>query len=62
MTTKTDHELNELLSKTRETLRTERFSAAGARAKDSNSPRKHRKEIARVLTEQRARELKAKTA
>jgi ribosomal protein L29 len=62
MTTKTDHELSELLTKTRETLRTERFSAAGARAKDSNSPSKHRKEIARVLTEQRARELKTKAA
>ncbi len=57
--TKTDHELTELLSKTRETLRAERFSAAGARAKDSNSPRKLRKAIARVLTEQRARALKA---
>ncbi|NNM83656.1 50S ribosomal protein L29 [Candidatus Parcubacteria bacterium] len=59
MTTKTDHELSELLSKTREMLRTERFSAAGARAKDSNGPRKLRKTIARVLTEKRARVLKA---
>lgn len=55
MTTKTDHELSELLSKTRETLRSERFSAAGARAKDSNAPQKHRKTIARVLTEQHIR-------
>jgi ribosomal protein L29 len=62
MTTKTEHELNELLTKTREELRSERFSAAGARAKDSNSPSKHRKTIARVLTEQRARELKVKAA
>ncbi len=59
MTTKTDHELNELLVKTRETLRTERFSAAGARAKDSNAPKKLRTTIARVLTEQSARVLKA---
>ena len=58
MATKTDHELSELLSKTRETLRTERFSAAGARAKDSNSPRKLRKVIARALTEQHVRALK----
>ena len=49
MTTKTDHELSELLLKTREALRSERFSAAGARAKDSNAPRKLRAKIARVL-------------
>jgi ribosomal protein L29 len=58
MKTKTDHELSELLLKTRETLRTERFSAAGARAKDPNHHGKLRKVIARVLTEQRARVLK----
>ena len=59
MTTKTDQELSELLRTTRETLRTERFSAAGARAKDSNEPRNLRKVIARVLTEQHTRTLKA---
>ena len=59
MKTKTDAELSKLLSDTRETLRTERFSAAGARAKESNAPRKHRVTIARVLTEQRTRVLKA---
>lgn len=58
MATKTDQELLKLLVDTRMTLRTERFSAAGARAKDSNAPKKLRKNIARVLTEQRARELK----
>lgn len=58
MTTKTDHELTELLTNTRATLRTERFSAAGARAKDPNSPRKLRKTIARALTEQHARALR----
>ena len=55
MKTKTDTELVKLLTDTREVLRTERFSAAGARAKESNAPRKHRVTIARVLTEQRAR-------
>lgn len=55
MTTKTDQELSKLLTETRATLRGERFSAAGARAKDSNSPRKLRKTIARALTEQRRR-------
>jgi len=59
MATKTDAELSKLLTDTRITLRTERFSAAGARAKESNSPNKLRKVIARVLTEQRSRELKA---
>ncbi len=58
MTTKTDQELAQLLADTRATLRTERFSAAAARAKDPNTPRKLRTVIARVLTEQRARVLK----
>ena len=58
MTTKTDHELDELLVKTREALRAERFSAAGARAKDPNSLNNLRKTIARALTEQRSRVLK----
>lgn len=57
MTTKTDQELVKLLADTRAELRTERFSAAGARAKDSNSPKKLRARVARVLTEQRSREL-----
>ncbi|MEK7179693.1 MAG: 50S ribosomal protein L29 [Patescibacteria group bacterium] len=58
MTTKTDQELIQLLADTRATLRTERFAAAGARAKDPNVPRKLRAVIARVLTEQHARMLK----
>lgn len=62
MTTKTGEELAKLLMETRAELRTQRFSAAGARAKESNAPRKLRTMIARVLTEQRARELKAQTA
>ncbi len=59
MTTKTDQELMKLLSDTRERLRTERFSAAGARAKDPSSLKKLRREIARVLTEQSARVLRS---
>ena len=55
MTTKTDQELAKLLADTRAELRTERFSAAGARAKDSNAPRKLRTTIAQVLTEQSVR-------
>ena len=55
MKNKSDPELLMLLTDTRVELRTERFSAAGARAKDSNSPKKLRTKIARVLTEQHAR-------
>ncbi|TSC70121.1 MAG: hypothetical protein G01um101449_426 [Parcubacteria group bacterium Gr01-1014_49] len=55
MTTKTDAELAKLLADTRGELRTVRFSAAGARAKDSNAPRKLRATIARILTETHAR-------
>jgi ribosomal protein L29 len=60
MITRTDAELTKLLADTRETLRQERFSAAGARAKNPNAKRVHRVAIARALTEQRSRELKAK--
>ena len=55
MTTKTDQELIKLLTETRTELRTVRFAAAGARAKDSDAPKKLRATIARVLTEQHAR-------
>jgi ribosomal protein L29 len=55
MTKKTDAELMKLISDTRAELRTVRFAAAGARAKESNAPKKLRATIARVLTEQRAR-------
>jgi len=57
MTTTTDQELSKLLADTRAALRTERFAAAGARPKESNAPRKFRKTIARILTEQHARVL-----
>jgi ribosomal protein L29 len=59
MTTKTDQELAKTLSDTRALLRTERFSAAGSRAKESNSPKKMRAVIARILTEQSVRSRKA---
>lgn len=55
MKIKTDQELLKLLADTRVELRSVRFSAAGARAKDSNAPKKFRAVIARVLTEQHAR-------
>ncbi|MEK7601957.1 MAG: 50S ribosomal protein L29 [Patescibacteria group bacterium] len=56
---KSEAELVKTLKEKREELRTLRFSAAGARAKDSNAPKKARKEIARVLTEQGNRAKKA---
>lgn len=59
MTTKTDIELTKLLADARADLRAERFSAAGARAKDPNAKNTFRKVIARALTEQHARVLKA---
>lgn len=59
-TTKTDQELQKLLSDTRVTLRGERFSAAGARAKDASAAGKMRKIIARILTEQHARVLRGR--
>ena len=55
MTTKTDQELITLLTDTRMALRTERFSAAGARAKNPNHLGQMRKTVARVLTEQTSR-------
>jgi len=55
MKTKTDQELIKLLTDTREALRTERFSTAGARAKNPNHLGQLRKVIARALTEQSRR-------
>lgn len=52
-------ELTKLLKEKRESLRTLRFSAAGSRPKDSNEPKKMRREIARVLTEMGNRAKKA---
>lgn len=62
LTTQSDAELATLLEETRTTLRTERFAAAGARPKDANAPRKLRRVIARVLTEQHARTTRASAA
>lgn len=59
MTTKSEQELAKLLVDTRAELRTQRFAAAGARAKDSNTPKKLRATVARILTEQHARAMKA---
>lgn len=55
MALKTNQELSKIVSDTRANLRTERFSAAGARAKDPNARRKLRAMIARALTEQHSR-------
>jgi len=62
MTTKTYQELAKLLSDTRAELRSERFSAASARAKNPNMQGKLRKNIARVLTEQRVRSINSRQA
>ncbi|HCR52167.1 TPA: hypothetical protein DIV48_00780 [Candidatus Kaiserbacteria bacterium] len=62
MTTKTDHELAELVATTRASLRAERFAAAGARAKDPNALRKLRKTVARALTERQKRTSAAASA
>ncbi len=59
MKNKTVNELATFIADTRAVLRTERFSAAGARAKDSNVAGKLRKNIARALTEERSRTLRS---
>jgi ribosomal protein L29 len=59
---KSDQELGTMLAEARTTLREERFAAAGSRPKDSNSPGKLRKQVARILTEQRARSLRSAPA
>jgi ribosomal protein L29 len=55
MQDKTQEELMKLLAETREELRGERFSAAGARAKDTAKAKKLRATIARILTEETRR-------
>jgi len=62
ISTTADGELDILLAETRATLRSERFAAAGARPKDSDAPRKMRKTIARILTEQHTRARRNVTA
>lgn len=56
---KTDQELGTMLAEARATLRSERFAAAGSRPKDTNSPAKLKKQVARILTEQNARVLRS---
>lgn len=50
ITGKTKKELVALLAEKRESLRTARFSSAGARAKDPSEGRTLRADIARILT------------
>jgi ribosomal protein L29 len=57
MTKKTDGELSALLIETRAKLRSERFAAAGARPENPNAMGRMKKVVARILTEQRKREL-----
>jgi ribosomal protein L29 len=59
---KNAEELAKLLVEKREELRTLRFEAAGARAKDPSARKKARKDVARLLTEQTAQQKKAATA
>ncbi|HVX91479.1 MAG TPA: 50S ribosomal protein L29 [Candidatus Paceibacterota bacterium] len=47
-------ELEKLIKEKREELRTLRFSAAGARAKDASQFHKVKRDIARALTELKA--------
>ena len=53
---KKPEEIAKLLTEKRESLRSLRFGAAGARAKDSSALSKTRKDIARLLTEQTAQQ------
>ncbi len=48
-------ELQELLAKQQEELRTLRFSSAGGRPKNSAAPQKTRRQVARIFTELHAR-------
>lgn len=56
ITKKTDAEVAKLVADTRAQIRTERFTAAGARPKDPSAARRLRKVVARALTERSARE------
>lgn len=53
ITGKSKPELTALLAEKRESLRSLRFSAAGARAKDPSEAGKLRADIARILTAKR---------
>lgn len=54
---KSDKELENLLEEKREALRELRFSLTGASNEDVRDKRQHKKDIARILTELRQRQL-----
>lgn len=54
---KTEKELEKLLEEKRETLREYRFSLTGNSGEDVRDMRRNRKDIARILTELRSRQL-----
>lgn len=57
ITTKTPEELNKTIVDARERVRAIRFGAAGSRTRNTRESRTTRREIARTLTELRARTL-----
>jgi len=57
ITTKTAPDLTKLLAEKRETLRLFRFGAAGSKTKNVKEGRTVRKDIARILTTLRAKNL-----
>lgn len=60
LTEKKPEELTEMLAVKREELRHIRFSATGARAKNTSNAKNTRADIARVMTELHARTLVSK--
>ena len=58
---KTPEQLTAELAEVREQLRLSRFNAAGARAKDSSTPKKGRAQVARILMELATRAKETKT-
>jgi ribosomal protein L29 len=55
---KNDKDLNKMLAEKRQVLRDFRFSIAGSKTRNVREGRKSRKDIAKILTELRARALK----
>lgn len=58
---KTDEELESLLAEKREELRERRFSITGAGEKSPQERRTLKKDVARILTELRGRQLQKKS-
>ena len=56
---KTDKELTKMLTEKKESLRATRFDTSGTKVKNVKEASNTRKDIARILTELRARELKS---